>query len=67
MVDGSLPTTPDLGGIHPIRRSTDRSDLRNEPDFLNRTGRLTNENRSAAISYICVPIKIQNRTAGALP
>src|SRR3954468_5525980 len=41
-------------------------DLRNEPDFLNRTGRLTPESRNIAISYICVPIKIVGRTAGAL-
>src|SRR5215204_2546540 len=33
-------------------------DLRNEPDFLNRTGRITPEKRNEAISYICVPIKI---------
>jgi len=40
-------------------------DVRHEPDFLNRTGRLsavTNE----PISFICVPIKIEGRTAGAL-
>ncbi|MEO6434797.1 MAG: sigma 54-interacting transcriptional regulator, partial [Tepidisphaeraceae bacterium] len=41
-------------------------DLRNEPDFLNRTGRLTNESRNLVISYICVPIKVAGRTAGAL-
>ena len=41
-------------------------DLRNEPDFLNRTGRITPDKRNEAISYICVPIKIQNRTTGAL-
>jgi Nif-specific regulatory protein len=41
-------------------------DLRNEPDFLNRTGRLTPEGRAHAVSYICVPIKIGGRTAGAL-
>ena len=39
-------------------------DLRNEPDFLNRTGRLNHE--SGPISFFCVPIKIENRTAGAL-
>src|SRR5215211_5929028 len=32
-------------------------DLRNEPDFLNRTGRLTDASRGSAISYICVPIR----------
>src|SRR5947207_2282452 len=41
-------------------------DLRNEPDFLNRTGRLTEEGRQHAISYICAPIRIGGRTAGAL-
>jgi Nif-specific regulatory protein len=40
-------------------------DLRHEPDFLNRTGRLSayvNE----PVSFICVPIKIEGRTSGAL-
>src|SRR5215467_13284979 len=41
-------------------------DLRNEPDFLNRTGRLSPASRNLAISYICIPIKIAGRTAGAL-
>src|SRR5688572_21627335 len=40
-------------------------DLRTEPDFLNRTGRLAHEGEGA-ISFICVPIKIENRVAGAL-
>jgi Nif-specific regulatory protein len=39
-------------------------DLRAEPDFLNRTGRLGANDE--AVSFICVPIKIENRTAGAL-
>lgn len=38
-------------------------DLRAEPDFLNRTGRLHD---NEPLSFICVPIKIENRTAGAL-
>jgi Nif-specific regulatory protein len=41
-------------------------DLRNEPDFLNRTGRLTPDKKNQAISYICVPIKIVGRTGGAI-
>jgi len=41
-------------------------DLRAEPDFLNRTGRLTQELAAAQISFLCVPIKIEGRTAGAL-
>jgi Nif-specific regulatory protein len=41
-------------------------DLRAEPDFLNRTGRLTPQTMNQAISFLCVPIKIEGRTAGAL-
>src|SRR4028119_363569 len=33
------------------------ADLRNEPDFLNRTGRLGYD--SGPVSYICLPIKIE--------
>src|SRR5688572_19616419 len=40
-------------------------DLRTEPDFLNRTGRLTHEGEGA-VSFICVPIKIGHRVAGAV-
>src|SRR5256714_7788894 len=40
-------------------------DLRNEPDFLNRTGRLS-AYMNEPVSFICVPIKIESRTAGAL-
>ena len=41
-------------------------DLRNEPDFLNRTGRLAYSKLDVPISFICVPIRIEGRTAGAL-
>ncbi|HZL34997.1 MAG TPA: sigma 54-interacting transcriptional regulator [Tepidisphaeraceae bacterium] len=40
-------------------------DVRNEPDFLNRTGRFTPDTPES-LSFICVPIKIEGRTAGAL-
>jgi Nif-specific regulatory protein len=40
-------------------------DVRSEPDFLNRTGRFT-PGTEGAVSFICVPIKIHGRTAGAL-
>ena len=40
-------------------------DLRDEPDFLNRTGRLGQQG-DAAISFLCVPIKVEGRVAGAL-
>src|SRR5690349_23762904 len=43
------------------------ADLRNEPDFLNRTGRLSPQSAGGApLSFLCVPIKIEGRTAGAL-
>jgi Nif-specific regulatory protein len=41
-------------------------DMRSEPDFLNRTGRLTPQTADRAISFICIPIRIEGRTAGAL-
>ena len=40
-------------------------DLREEPDFLNRTGRL-GQDGEAAVSFLCIPIKIEGRVAGAL-
>ena len=40
-------------------------DLRAEPDFLNRTGRLSHD-ESTVLSFLCVPIRIEGRTAGAL-
>ena len=42
------------------------ADVRSEPDFLNRTGRLNPATSGTPISFICVPIRIENRTAGAL-
>src|SRR5271163_3654582 len=33
-------------------------DVRAEPDFLNRTGRLTAKTANQAISFLCVPIRI---------
>src|SRR5262245_53104581 len=41
-------------------------DIRNEPDFLNRTGRLSLEATSQQTAFLCVPIRIEGRTAGAL-
>src|SRR3954454_4416799 len=42
------------------------ADVRSEPDFLNRTGRLNPATTGTPISFICVPIRIEGRTAGAL-
>jgi Nif-specific regulatory protein len=40
-------------------------DLRAEPDFLNRTGRLSPDS-SEPVSFLCVPIRVEGRVAGAL-
>ena len=39
-------------------------DLRTEPDFLNRTGRLSAEPQREAMSFLCIPILIEGRTPG---
>jgi Nif-specific regulatory protein len=41
-------------------------DLRTEPDFLNRTGRFNPELIDMPTSFLCVPVRIGGRTAGAL-
>ncbi len=42
------------------------ADLRAEPDFLNRTGRLNTQDTGSRVSFLCVPIRVEGRTAGAL-
>src|SRR5579859_7163154 len=41
-------------------------DVRTEPDFLNRTGRVSADEADQAISFLCIPIKIESRVVGAL-
>jgi Nif-specific regulatory protein len=41
-------------------------DLRTEPDFLNRTGRFNPGSLEQQTSFLCVPIRIGGRVAGAL-
>src|SRR5687767_6996485 len=41
-------------------------DIRNEPDFLNRTFSRDLSRLESAISFLCIPIKIEGRTAGAM-
>src|SRR5688500_2786459 len=41
------------------------ADIASEPDFLNRTVRYTPD-VPGPVSYLCVPIKVEGRTAGAL-
>jgi Nif-specific regulatory protein len=43
------------------------NDVRNDPEFLNKTGRLKSyEGVDTPVSFLCVPIKIESRTIGAL-
>ena len=53
------------GNVVATGRARIVADLRAEPDFLNRTGRLDPASNKA-ISFLCVPIRIEGRTAGAL-
>ena len=41
-------------------------DLRSEPDFLNRTGRFTPHSLEMPVSFLCIPIRVEGRVAGAL-
>lgn len=41
-------------------------DMRSEPDFLNKTGRLSYGSAETPVSFICVPLRIEGRVAGAL-
>jgi Nif-specific regulatory protein len=55
------------GNVVATGRARIVKDLRNEPDFLNRTNRFTaGDDTAVAISFLCVPIKIEGRTMGAL-
>jgi Nif-specific regulatory protein len=53
------------GSVVATGRARIIQDVRKDPDFLNRTGRLSSDT-SEAFSFICVPIKIEGRTAGVL-
>ena len=41
-------------------------DVREDPDFLNRTGSFIAEAADAPVSFICVPIRIEGRVCGAV-
>ena len=42
-------------------------DVRHDPDFLNRTNRLRSyDDHKAAVSFLCIPVKIDGRNVGAL-
>jgi len=54
------------GNVVATGRARIIADVRNDPDFLNRTRRLSSEPPETRVSFLCVPIKIEGRTAGAL-
>src|SRR5438132_1072172 len=54
------------GNVVATGRARIIADVRNDPNFLNRTRRLASEPADSQISFLCVPIKIEGRTAGAL-
>src|SRR5438105_7784179 len=54
------------GNVVATGRARIIADVRNDPNFLNRTRRLASEPADSRISLLCVPIKIEGRTAGAL-
>ncbi len=53
------------GNVVATGRARVIADVRGDADFLNRTGRF-NADAEAGLSFLCVPIKIEGRTAGAL-
>src|SRR5947207_12160316 len=54
------------GNVVATGRARIIADVRSDPDFLNRTRRLASEPLDSRVSFLCVPIKIEGRTAGAL-
>src|SRR5581483_11037382 len=54
------------GNVVATGRARILRDVRADPDFLNRTGRLTAIPLDIQISFLCIPIKIGGRVAGAL-
>jgi Nif-specific regulatory protein len=54
------------GSVVATGRARIIADVRSDPDFLNRTKRLQLEPLDVRVSFLCVPIKIEGRTAGAL-
>jgi Nif-specific regulatory protein len=54
------------GNVVATGRARVVTDIRHDPDFLNRTGRLGMDSSNQQISFLCVPVRIEGRTAGAL-
>jgi Nif-specific regulatory protein len=54
------------GNVVATGRARIIADVRSDPDFLNRAGRIPQGTSETQISFLCVPVKIEGRTAGAL-
>ena len=54
------------GNVVATGRARIIADVRSDPDFLNRAGRIPSGSSETQISFLCVPVKIEGRTAGAL-
>jgi Nif-specific regulatory protein len=54
------------GSVVATGRARVVADVRKEPDFLNRTGRYNPDQDEGQLSFLCVPIKNEGRTVGAL-
>jgi Nif-specific regulatory protein len=54
------------GNVVATGRARIIADVRSDPDFLNRAGRIPAGASETQISFLCVPVKIEGRTAGAL-
>ncbi len=54
------------GNVVATGRARVVADIRSDPDFLNRTGRLSAQAGDVQVSFLCVPVRIEGRTAGAL-
>jgi Nif-specific regulatory protein len=54
------------GNVVATGRARIIADVRSDPDFLNRAGRIPAGSSDTQISFLCVPVKIEGRTAGAL-
>jgi Nif-specific regulatory protein len=54
------------GNVVATGRARIIQDISKEPDYLNRTGRVSIDPISDPTSFLCIPIRIAGRTAGAL-
>ena len=55
-----------LSGCFALERLSHLADVRSDPEFLNKTGRIKADAAGFPIRFMCVPIRIEGRTAGAV-